>query len=250
MMNLRAFTEFTPEDSQMKRQAGSASKAKHQPATKKSRTTGDYQKGRELARTPKQELKAFDVATTTTASSTIAGPPTFQTLNAMINGAELYQRVGRKIYMKNLHFRAILQPNGLASEAQNRMIIYYDSNPNAAAPLIGDLIRDSNAAAAVTSYSEINLFNRQRFKILRDIQWITGSTTNVAGAAEIVPDPIKESFNQDIFIKLGGLEAVYNGTNGGTVADIQTGAIGFVIFGDANSAAFSLTWHSRLRYYD
>lgn len=218
--------------------------------TKRAKTIGDYQKGRELAKVPKQELKAFDVALRTNTFATIAGPPTFDTLNAMVNGAELYQRVGRKVYMKSLHIRGQCTPNGVANESACRIIIYYDSQPNAAAPLIGDLIKDSNAAAASTWISEINLVNRQRFKILRDMQFIFGSSTNAAGAAELVPDPIKQSFNVDVFIKLKGLEAIYNATNGGTVADITSGAIGLVCFGDANAGAHDFIYGARLRYYD
>lgn len=209
-----------------------------------------YQAGRAMSAQPKQELKAFDVATAAIASSTIAGPPTFQCVNASVVGAELYQRVGRKTYNKSLHFRANFSPSGAASESYNRLIIFYDSNPNGAAPVIGDLIRDSNAAAGVTEKSEINLFNRERFQILRDYPLIGGSTTNIAGAAEIIPDPIKSTYNIDFFIPLKGLETVFNAVNGGTIADIQTGAIFWVLFGDANAGAWQMSAHTRVRYYD
>lgn len=65
--------------------------------TKKAKT-GDYQKGRELSRTPKSELKAFDVSNTQLNLDPTGGPPSFATnLNCPINGPELYQRVGRKV---------------------------------------------------------------------------------------------------------------------------------------------------------
>lgn len=231
-----------------------ASTQKGKPALKKQKSSfyvpaGDYQKGRELLKTPKQELKAFDVALTTTLGATIAGPPAFNVLNAITNGAELYQRVGRKTYMKSLHFRAQLTPSGVATEAVGRIVIFYDSQPNAANPVIAGLLQDSNAAAATTWISEINLTNRQRFKILRDYQVLMGSSTNIGGANEIIIDPIKNSFNIDMFIKLGGLETIYNATNGGTIADITSGALHMVFFGDAN-ISYNLNWSSRLRYYD
>lgn len=210
----------------------------------------DYQRGRELAKAPKSELKAFDIALKTNTFSTIAGPPTFDTLNAMINGAELFQRVGRKTYMKSIHIRGAIQPNAVGNDAVGRIIVYYDSQPNAAAPVIANLIQDSNNAAATTWQSGINLFNRQRFKILRDYQVLLGSVTNAAGNAELIPDPIKNSLNVEFFIKLKGLESVYNGTNGGTIADITSGAIGLVCFGDANVGSWDFKYGSRLRYYD
>lgn len=230
----------------MKRKREHTSK---KPSTKRFRQ-GDYQKGRELARTPKQELKAFDIANTTNTFTTVAGPPTFNTLNALVNGAELYQRVGRKIYMKSLHIRGVIQPNAVGNDSGCRIIVYYDSQPNAAAPLVANVLQDSNAAAATTWNSEINLINRQRFKILRDYQLLLGSVTNIAGNAELIPDPIKNSLNVEFFIKLKGLEAVYNATNGGTVADIASGAIGIFCVGDANAGSYDLKYTSRLRYYD
>lgn len=216
----------------------------------KRRKTGDYQKGRELLR-PGQELKAFDVAHTATVVQGVAGPPVHYTMNAMVNGSELYQRVGRKVYMKNLHFRGIFTLTAAAVEQACRIIIYYDSQPNAAAPLIATLLQDSNAAAATTWDSEINLTNRQRFKILRDYQVILGESTALAGNAQVIPDPILNSINVDFFIKLKGLEAIYNGTNGGTVADITSGAVNMVIVGDTRADTnYSFLWTSRLRYYD
>jgi len=93
------------------------------------------------------------------------------------------------------------------------------------------------------------LTNRQRFQILRDYQVLLGDATNVAGAAEIIPDPIKNSNNIDMFIPLKGLESIYNGTNGGTVADITSGAIGITLF-DATLNGWAFDFTSRLRYYD
>lgn len=220
-------------------------------ATKKRRTTGDYQKGRELARTPKQELKAFDVAAHNLAYAPIAGPPSFETLNACINGAELYQRVGRKIYMKSLHIRGIMNSTGVATPGLGRIIVYYDSQPNAAVPTIQGLIQDSNVAAGTTADSEINLINRQRFKILRDYDMILPSATAAANVGVgTIMDPIYHTLNINWFIKLKGLETVYNATNGGTIADITSGAIGITAFVDGNATNWAFAYSSRLRYYD
>lgn len=215
-------------------------------------TIPDYQKGRELNKTPKSELKAFDIAEIASVFKLVGTPPTFNTLNAQINGAELYQRVGRKTYMKSLHIRGYISNIITTTQDMGRIIIYYDSQPNAAAPLITDLLQDSNAAAGTTAFSEINLINRQRFKILRDYQVLLPSVTNTAGVLTnlTIMDPIKESFNIDFFIKLKGLETIYNATNGGTVADITSGAIGMVCVCASNNSDWAFTWTSRLRYYD
>lgn len=224
-------------------------KSSKNPRPKKFRQTGDYQKGRELAKAPKQELKAFDVAHT---SSAFAAGGTFTVLNTPVNGAELYQRVGRKIYMKSLQIRGIIQNTATDIQDMLRIAVVYDSQPNAALPVnLNAVFQDSNAGAATSVFSEINLINRQRFKILKDYQIMIPSVFNAAGVLTNVGfyDQKTESFSLNWFIKLRGLEAVFNATNGGTIADITSGSIFLVTF-CSSATDWSFEFTSRLRYYD
>lgn len=240
----------------MKRKAATQASPAYAKKAKKTtvRAGAGYQAGREMTKAPKVELKAFDVALTAspahgvTAGAASAGPPVFNILNAVINGAELYQRTGRKIYMKSLHLRGLFQPTGVSVEGGARLFVIYDSQPNAALPLIAPFLQDSNAAAATTWTSELNLTNRQRFQILRDYQVILGPTTGAT--TEAVPDPIKNSYNVDFFIKLHGLESIFNGTNGGTIADITSGSLLLMWVVDDVATNWTFNWSSRLRYYD
>jgi len=204
-----------------------------------------------MVKAPKQELKAFDVALQNLTNALVATPPTFQVLNACVNGPEIYQRVGRKMYMKSLHIRGVFNATAGAVQQEARLIIYYDSQPNAANPTIQTLLQDSNAAAATTWTSEINLVNRQRFKILRDYQVMLGDVSAISGATEIIPDPIMNSYNVDFFIKLKGLETIFNATNGGTIADISSGSIGITLVGSSTTDGnWVFSYSTRLRYYD
>lgn len=215
------------------------------PQTKK----GDYQKGRELNKQPKMELKAFDIAANTQNFKIIAGA-TFQVLNAMVNGAEMYNRVGRKIYMKSLHIRGqVVSIAATPTTNFGRIIVFYDSQSNIANPTMAGLLQDSNVGAATSAYSEINLTNRQRFKILRDVQFIL-PLGGGAATPTVIADTCKQSLNVDMFIPLKGLEAIYNGTNGGTIADITSGSIIITCTTDANTDTNAFTFTSRLRYYD
>lgn len=227
---------------------------KHAKGIKKTQTSKksrNYQSGRELAIKPKTELKCFDVPNTTQTFAAVAAVGLF---NPVVNGAELYQRTGRKIYMKSLHLRGIIQPNASGASVpggEARMLIVYDSQPNAALPAIAALLQDSNAAAATSIQSEINLTNRARFQILRDKQFLLGATTAAAGQYGIIPDPIKESYNINEFIKLHGLETVYNGVNGGTIADITSGSLLIFLFADGViTGHWDFVYGGRLRYYD
>lgn len=231
----------------MKRTHSSADLGRTKTRTVKKKK-GDYQAGRELPKAPKSELKAYDLAHTVLAITNVAGPPNFFCMNAMVNGAELYQRVGRKVYNKSLHIRGRFEPSGGSTDDYARLLVIYDSQPNGAFPTIQTLLQDSNAAAATTVDSGINLANRQRFKVLRDYPVLLG----VAGAAAnttIIPDPILHSYNVDMFIKLKGLESVYNATNGGTVADIMSGVI-FIVALSGGNQPWDFYFTSCLRYYD
>lgn len=235
----------------MKRKKGSA------PGKKTKKFIGprprDYQAGRELARPTMREKKAFDVALTNLNFNVPATPPVFQVLNACINGAELYQRVGRKIYMKSIHIRGFIQPIATSISDIGRLIIFYDAQPNAAAPLIATLLQDSTAAAATSSLSEINLINRARFKILRDYQVLLPSQTDTAGVITNLAnfDPIgPNTLNVNFFIPLKGLETEYNGVNGGTIADISSGAIFITAVSQNATSEYEFTYTCRMRYYD
>lgn len=218
------------------------------PVAKKKRVIrGDYQLGRELARPP-MEVHAFDIANT---QSTFAVAGSFTVLNAMTNGAELYQRIGRKVYMKSIHLRGWTVNNGTVLADYARLLVVYDAQPNAALPALAAVLQDSNAGAATSVVSEINLTNRARFKILRDHPIMFPPVTFTAGVLTNGPNYMetdKGRFNIDMFIKLRGLEAEYNAVNGGTVADITSGSI-FLLLVDAIGGVWNFNWSSRLRYY-
>jgi len=62
----------------------------------------------------------------------------------------MFNRVGRKTYAKSIRIRGKLYPTGAAAEGAGRIIVYFDAQPNAAAPTIQALLQDSNTAAATT----------------------------------------------------------------------------------------------------
>lgn len=154
--------------------------------------------------------------------------------------------------MKSLHIRGWLQPQASGFEDIARIIVYYDSQSNGAAPTIQTLLQDSNVGAATSYNSEINLTNRQRFKILRDTMIHTPAYTNTAGVLTNMAPRVTEGGNviYNEFIKLKGLETIFNATNGGTIADITSGAIGIVAFCAVNNNSWYFSFGTRLRYYD
>lgn len=211
-----------------------------------------YQASRSFGSQPKSELKTYDLAETLLPVSTSTSQ---SLLNGVANGADLYQRVGRKIYQKSLHIRGIVRPSanaGVAAQGGMRMIVYYDSNPNGSAPGLSDLLLDSNSGAAQTWLSNLNMGNRERFMILRDrvIYYPNATNANPGVITGAVPVTTQDNFVFNEFIKLKGIETVFNGT-GGTISAINTGAIYVLFVGDsASNGAWSFDFQSRLRFYD
>jgi len=200
----------------------------------------------------KPELKAYDVA----AGSSQFNAGRFELLNVVTQGDDRFNRQGRKIKMKNLHIRGKIQPTtgGITDLIPDflRFIILYDKQSNAAVPIPADLIRDSNPAAISSSFSFLNLDNRDRFEILRDISFPTPKVIQ-ANLELLQPlDQIKPSYNVDIFIDLKGKDVMFNGQNSGTISDITTGSL-FLYTQCTESVNFNLwdlTYCSRIRYYD
>lgn len=232
----------------------SSSKGVRKSNASKKKKSGDYQKGRELPVQPKAELKAYDTAQAASLFPTAAaGGGTVTYLNNVVNGAELYQRTGRKIYMKSLAFKGVVFPSGTASanNASLRAMIVYDAQPNGALPTLGAILKDANAAAGIGVFAHLNLDNRERFKVLWTKIWQMGPTPSTQAGQVQIQDG-SQCLHIDMMLKLQRLEAVYNATNGGTIADCQSGSLLLVTFADnvSTANAWEMLYQTRLRYYD
>jgi len=193
--------------------------------------------------TSSSELKVADIASAayvadTTGSVTLLAVP--------ILGSDMTNRIGRKIRLKSVYLRGTLQRESYAvgdHPATNcRLILVHDKQPNGAAPAITDIL------TASTSVAHLNLNNRDRFAILKDKIWsldpfyLNQTANNQYSGMGRTVAPIK------IFKKLD-LEVIFNATNGGTIADINSGALLLVTIGStADGGSFTLS--TRVRYVD
>lgn len=194
------------------------------------------------------ELK---VADTTSVQMLFDADGTFQLLALPQLGSDFNQRVGRKIMLKTLFIRgqiaqntaystltASTRPGGLC-----RLIVFLDMQPNGTAPLYTDLL---NLQAP---WAQLNLNNRDRFKVLKDkivaldpFVYNTTSQTSAATGANTV-----KVFK---FFKNINIETIFNGTNGGTIADINSGALWLFTIGNWSTQAPTLEFTARVRYND
>lgn len=196
------------------------------------------------------KLKSFDTFGTVDLTAT----GTFTILNAPVLGTDLYNRVGRRICMKSIQLGGFvrLKVSQTATSVMGRIILFYDAQPNGAAPVLGDILRDSTVAATASNFGFINLNNRSRFKIIRDYQMnLNACTSNAGGQISnlTMKDNENHSYNIDWYERLPKLETVYNATNGGTVADITTGTL-YLLTIATSGTSWEFDYGSRVRYYD
>jgi len=207
-------------------------------------------------------LKCLDIKPDVMAFQTGAQ---FSLLNAIQDGSGFYQRVGRKINMKSLNVTLNIEPTttntGNVPPQYARVVVFYDAQPNGVAPIYSDVLQDitQSGTASVTAYSSINLNNRERFKILMDKK--IKLSGKAAGGAPLVTgqNDVYEQNNGKLnitkFIKLKGIETMYKSTSSpSTVADIATGALWCMVYGEDSGVFPDVAWNgiltSRLRYYD
>lgn len=176
---------------------------------------------------------------TGTADPTTTG--SVEVLNAMAQGTSQSTRVGNKIHMTSIQGRLSITNGTVGTVAPViRYMIIYDTQTNAALPALLDILTPG------TVIGFMNLANRDRFRIIweRTFTPSVGTFSDTAAVAEFT-EFIK------IYQKLN-LDVVFNNTNGGTIADIQTGSLLLVTLSNVAAGTGAPVDGSqfRLRYTD
>jgi len=170
------------------------------------------------------ELKAYDITPFKFDVKVNPGGTEMPILMLPAQGADFTNRIGRKTTTTKLYIRGMIgvkrvmetaDPSTWGRAQLLRMIVFVDWQPNGARPLGSDLLV-ANGDGEISSESQINLNNRQRFKILKDKVWAFDPVTTSDTFNRTVA-PIK------VFKKVQ-VETIY-GTSTPAVADIQSGAI-------------------------
>jgi len=181
-----------------------------------------------------------------------------QNLVTVNQGAGIPNRIGNKIALKSLRFRASIFPTGNGVNQsipyQTRWMIIYDRQPNGIYPLVGDILGDItvNNSINVGDYiSSINPTNFDRFIVLCDKMISIGQTlTGTLGLGQTT----ETSMGIDEFIKLKGLETMFKTSSiGSPISDITTGALYLFVQAEgmpSGSEDWCLDCKMRLRFYD
>lgn len=176
------------------------------------------------------ERKYFDselsasaiVAVTTSWAGSELDPATLSLFNP-INGTDFNNRVGRKLQVKSLKIRGFInvaaQTNQAAvdSSALIRCLLVMDKQTNAAQLNGEDVISSGAASVATAMFQNPAFFGR--FRVMKDKRWVIQNPsvswdgTNIEQAGLIKPFEWIVKFRKPLYVH-------YNGTNGGTVADV------------------------------
>lgn len=184
-----------------------------------------------VKRTP--ELKNIDgLSTTAYAAGATTGLLTL--LNGVDDGTTPITRIGRRITMKSLFYRAHVQmaPTTIGGAAL-RVLIVYDKQTNAVAPAITDIVQID----AINS--QMNLANSKRFVVISD---------------EIIPcigTAGPQSSLTSKYVKLN-IDTEFNDVSSALVNSITTGAVYMVQWqgGGLGTAAPSNSLYWRVRFAD
>jgi len=243
----------------MKRQRPYAWDVAKSAQAKKKRRVGDAPKraytgsrvpiasrGYRMNRTEKKvaDIDSATYQANTTGSITLLANPSL--------GTDMTNRVGRRIVLKSVYIRGFVAsqpavgPTAANAAAQQvRMIIFADLQPNGAAPAIGAVLKEA------LPNSQLNLDNRDRFKVYCDKVYNLdpyGFLTTAGSQYASMSNQIKQVKKY----KKINLEVIFNSTNGGTIGDINSGAlymlwVGSTATGTADANAVVTT---RVRFID
>jgi hypothetical protein len=178
------------------------------------------------------EMKFYD---TTVSDTDVDTNATITCLNCMQEGSSVSTRVGRQITMRSVEAQLMVYQNGAATGGVLAIAIVYDRQTNAAAPSWTDIWTADTHSNMMRNHD-----NKRRFKVLhRDriaLPSVGADVTNVT---------------IEFYRKLRH-PTEYNGTNGGTVADITTGGLFLCYQGSQTPGADdgTLKGRVRVRYVD
>lgn len=197
------------------------------------------------------EKKFFDIATTGYQVNTTGS---FTLLFIPVVGADYNARVGRKCQVKSIFIRGRIelenvQNLGLGTASygqQHRCIIFIDAQPNGVAPAVTDLLNEALPS------SQLNANNRDRFIVLKDKNYYFDPFLYSTTATQAIVMMGKTGFQLKYYKKTNS-QVIFNSTNGGTIADITSGAIYMFWIGSAVAGANTdgtAVVSTRVRYDD
>lgn len=179
-------------------------------------------------------------------------------VNAIAAGSSIFNRIGRKVVSKSIYLtgQIDLDPARFAiatGEPQNyiRLLVVYDNNTNGAPPIYSDVVRSVNTGGtSSTATDQINMDNRERFKIIIDKRYKTPWLA--PGGLGVPPGFTQNIESQGLLVQeyrtLRDQDTLFNADTA-DVGNVVKG--GYFVFVHSNtSTTWTFTGSLRFRYYD
>jgi len=208
------------------------------------------------------EKKVLLTSQGTAGSSVLAmnATGTILALNLIQAGSSMFNRIGRRIEMKSIRFQATVNVLNVTRSSlidYCRLLVVYDRQTNGALPTINTVLLDTDQAAnnTTTSFSGINMNNRERFFVLMDKRFAVPAVTNTASVlTNVFPNGDSQWPKTDEFRKIPGLTTHYGADSApAVIGDITTGGLYVICLATIAAGAENFqvaTWNARLKYID
>lgn len=162
-------------------------------------------------------------------------------MNGCDDGTTSTTRIGRRISMQNLHIRwsgSLAATSAGASPL--RLVVIYDKQPNAAAPVATDVFQIDQIS------SEMNLSNSRRFKVIVDENIECVGSQGPAAWSRVIWRDFTAKGTQP------GLAVEFNDASTATITSITTGSLYAFVWQNGNiiTAAPTNALYSRIRFVD
>lgn len=231
-----SITAKTYKDRKLQAAQRAISAARATVANARGRYSGPVPRGSSIRR-GRDELKVIENAAT---QANFASAGSVALYNGVAQGTDFTNRIGRKVIVKSIHFKAWVSPATSTDSPGDicRLMLVWDKQANSAAPAVTDILTTADP------FSGVNLNNRDRFKVMYDRRV---SMNPAVYAANVITGGNPITVYREKFIKCNQ-EVIFSGT-GATVASIQTGSL-YLLFIDLNGTLSLLTHYCRVRFSD
>lgn len=186
----------------------------------------------------KEELKWYDTFPLNATAILNQSSPTFNVLNAMLQGDLGNNREGDSVSATSFQFRCKITGNPTAGAEVVRHIVVWDSQANQALPTVGQILDLSVATIGV--YAPYNHTFQKRFKILFDRTYTINEAITAVGYS--ISDQAK--------IKLSRTTKYASSAAIGGIADINTNSLISLWVSDQASAGPAVTCAYRFYFKD
>jgi len=171
-------------------------------------------------------------------------------LFAPIQGNDIVNRIGRKVFMRKLKIRGVITMEGGTADSpvEVRYVVYMDTQTNATQAQ-GEQVLGYGGPSSIVAANAVHMFmnpaNFGRFKILKDKVIVLKDTNlaigGAAGQYQVVPFKCNVTLNTPV---------EFNSANGGTVADIVNNSLHLIAMANSAAGVPKIQYVSRVTFTD